>query len=133
MSNILKGGQFLVKESSFHDVFIPEEFTEEQIMFRDSVRDFVANEISPILDRLDKMEEGLAVAKLEMAGEMGLLGTAIPEAYGGSAMDFNTNSIFSRTNGGCSWILRDSWRTYWYRHLTYIIFWYRSTKTKIPS
>ncbi|MEI6310687.1 MAG: acyl-CoA dehydrogenase family protein [Bacteroidota bacterium] len=99
MSNLLKGGQFLVKESSFNDVYIPEEFTEEQLMFRDSVRDFVANEISPILDRLDKMEEGLAVAKLEMAGEMGLLGTAIPEAYGGSAMDFNTNSILVEQMG----------------------------------
>jgi hypothetical protein len=99
MSNLLKGGQFIVKESSFEDVFIPEEFTEEQLMFRDSVRDFVANEIAPNLDRLDKMEEGLAVAKLNMAGELGLLGTAIPEEFGGSAMDFNTNSILVEQMG----------------------------------
>jgi alkylation response protein AidB-like acyl-CoA dehydrogenase len=99
MSNLLKGGQFIVKESSYEDVFIPEEFTEEQLMFRDSVRDFVANEIAPNLDRLDKMEEGLAVAKLNMAGELGLLGTAIPEEFGGSAMDFNTNSILVEQMG----------------------------------
>lgn len=99
MSNLLKGGQFIVKESSYEDVFIPEEFSEEQIMFRDSVRDFVANEIAPNLDRLDKMEEGLAVAKLNMAGELGLLGTAIPEEFGGSAMDFNTNSILVEQMG----------------------------------
>ena len=99
MSNLLKGGQFIVKESSYEDVFIPEEFSEEQIMFRDSVRDFVANEIAPNLDRLDKMEDGLAVAKLNMAGELGLLGTAIPEEFGGSAMDFNTNSILVEQMG----------------------------------
>lgn len=99
MSNVLKGGQFLVKESSYEDVFIPEEITEEQRMFRDSVRDFVANEITPNLDKLDKIENGLSEEKLKMAGELGLLGTSIPEEFGGSAMDFNTNSILIEQMG----------------------------------
>lgn len=99
MSNILKGGQFLIQESDYNSVFIPEEFNEEQIMFRDTVRDFVHTEIVPILDKLDKMEEGLSVQKLHQAGELGLLGTAIPEMYGGSALDFNFNSILVEQMG----------------------------------
>jgi alkylation response protein AidB-like acyl-CoA dehydrogenase len=99
MSTLLKGGEFIIKESDSKDVFIPEEFSEEQLMFRDMVKDFVATEITPNLDRLDKMEEGLAVEKLHKAGELGLLSTAIPEQYGGSAMDFNTNSILVEQMG----------------------------------
>jgi alkylation response protein AidB-like acyl-CoA dehydrogenase len=81
------------------DIFIPEEFTEEQIMFRDMVKDFVATEITPILDRLDKMEEGLAIEKLHKAGALGLLSTSIPEEYGGLAMDFNSNTILVEQMG----------------------------------
>ena len=99
MSTLLKGGEFIIKETDCKDVFIPEEFTEEQLMFKAMVKDFVATEITPNLDRLDKMEEGLAVEKLHKAGELGLLSTAIPEQYGGSAMDFNTNSILVEQMG----------------------------------
>lgn len=99
MSNILKGGEFILKESFAADIFVPEEFTEEQIMFRDMVKDFVATEITPILDRLDKMEDGLAIEKLHKAGALGLLSTSIPEEYGGLAMDFNSNTILVEQMG----------------------------------
>ena len=89
---MLKGGQFLIAESQPSSIYTPEEKTEEQKLFASAVRDFVNQEIIPDLDKLDKMVEGLAVEKLMKAGELGLLGTAIPEEFGGSAQDFNTNS-----------------------------------------
>jgi alkylation response protein AidB-like acyl-CoA dehydrogenase len=85
---ILKGGEFVIRESSWEDVYIPEQITEEQQMVRDTVKDFIKNEIDPALDRLDAQEEGLFVKKLEAAGALGLLGLSIPEQYGGSGLDF---------------------------------------------
>jgi len=99
MSNTAKGGEFLIKEGDPAQVFCPEELSEEQIMFRNMVHDFVWTEIVPNLDRLDKMEEGLAIEKLNKAGELGLLGTAIPEEYGGLALDFNYNSLLVEQMG----------------------------------
>ena len=99
MSNTAKGGEFLIKEGDPAQVFCPEELTEEQLMFRNMVHDFVWTEIVPNLDRLDKMEDGLAVEKLNKAGELGLLGTAIPEEYGGLALDFNYNSLLVEQMG----------------------------------
>ena len=89
----LKGGEFIIRESSWEDTFIPEEITEEQVMFRNTAKDFVRNEIDPVMDRLEAQEEGLLVKKLDVAGELGLLGIAIPEQYGGSGADFTTTSF----------------------------------------
>lgn len=90
---LLRGGEFLVKESNPQDIYIREEFTEEQLMILQTCRDFVQNEIHPRLDAIDAQEEGLTVSLLDKAAELGLLGTAIPEEYGGMGLDFNTNSI----------------------------------------
>ncbi|MEZ5004742.1 MAG: acyl-CoA dehydrogenase family protein [Chitinophagales bacterium] len=89
----LKGGEFLVKESSHQDIFIKEELDEEQGMIYDMVQDFLKAEVLPVYGRLEKQEEGLTPALLEKAGELGLLGMAIPEEYGGFGKDFNTNSV----------------------------------------
>lgn len=91
---ILKGGEFLIRESSPEDTFIPEEFNEEQKMIQGMVRDFVNTEIIPRLDELDKLPEGLNEELLEKAGDLGLLGLAIPEKFGGSDLDVNSNTIF---------------------------------------
>lgn len=91
---VIKGGEFLIKDSSFDDVFIPEEMDEEQKMVGQMVRDFVAE----IGDRGNKMES--QVPLLEKAGELGLLGTHIPESYGGMPMDTNTNTLICEELGG---------------------------------
>jgi alkylation response protein AidB-like acyl-CoA dehydrogenase len=90
---LLRGGEFLIKESNAQDIYIREEFNEEQLMILQTCRDFVQNEIHPRLDAIDAQEEGLTVSLLDKAAELGLLGTAIPEEYGGMGLDFNTNSI----------------------------------------
>ena len=86
----LKGGEFLIKETDPQTVFIPEELNEEQRMMVEAASDFVEKEILPKLDAIDKQEEGLMVALLDKSGELGLLGAAVPEEYGGLGGNFNT-------------------------------------------
>jgi alkylation response protein AidB-like acyl-CoA dehydrogenase len=103
-TELLKGGEFLIKDTDPQSVFIPEELNEEQKMMTDVAREFVENEIWPKLDAIDKQEEGLTVSLLEKSGELGLLGTAIPEEYGGLGEGFNTNTALAMEIGAShSW------------------------------
>ncbi len=95
----LKGGEFLIKETASNSVFIPEDFNEEQLMVKDMVLDFLNTEVIPMTDRIEKMEEGLAPALLEKMGELGLLGSHMPESYGGMEMDTNTNTLICDVMG----------------------------------
>ena len=95
----IKGGQFLLQATKAADIFIPEEFNEEQRMMRDMTRDFLAHEVIPILDRIDQQEEGLMQKLLDKSGELGLLGTSIPEKYNGFGKDFNTSLLITETVG----------------------------------
>ncbi len=97
---ILKGGEFLVKDAKPEDIFIPEEFDEEQLMIAQSCEDFVEAEVAPNFDALDKHEEGLMPSLLKKAGEMGLLGIAIPEEYDGFGQSFLTNMKANEAVGG---------------------------------
>lgn len=96
---IKKGGQFLVSETQSEDIFIPEQFSEEQKMVAQSCKDFLAAEVTPNLDRIDKMEEGLMSSLLDKAGELGLLSISIPEQYGGFNGDFNTSLLTTEVLG----------------------------------
>lgn len=98
-TDFLKGGEYLIKDSTPQDIFIPEDVNEEQRMMRDMVKDFVNNEIMPVIDRLETLEKGLAPSLLEKMGELGLLGTHMPEAYGGMQMDEVSNSIVTEEFG----------------------------------
>ncbi len=98
-TEVLRGGEFLIKESNPQSVFIPEEITEEQKMMTDTAHFFVKNEILPKLDAIDKQEPGLTVRLLEKAGELGLLGTSVPEEYGGLGESFNTNTFLAMEMG----------------------------------
>jgi alkylation response protein AidB-like acyl-CoA dehydrogenase len=95
----LKGGEFLIKETPAQDIFIPEQFNEEQKMIADSCRDFLAAEVWPHLDRIDKQEEGLTVSLLDKAAELGLLGLNVPEEYGGFEKDFVTGMLATEVLG----------------------------------
>ncbi|MCJ7554530.1 MAG: acyl-CoA dehydrogenase family protein [Ignavibacteriaceae bacterium] len=96
---VLLGGEFLIKESDPQSVFVPEEINEEQKMMVETAGEFVKNEIWPKLDAIDKQEPGLTVSLLNKAGELGLLGTSIPEEYGGLGGDFNTNTFLAMELG----------------------------------
>lgn len=99
MKKTTKGGEFLITETAYQDVFIPEEFDEEQQMIAQTCRDFLAAEINPILDRIDNQEEGLMPALMDKAGELGLLGVSIPEEFGGFGKNFNTSMLVADVCG----------------------------------
>ncbi|MEN8251197.1 MAG: acyl-CoA dehydrogenase family protein [Bacteroidota bacterium] len=96
----IKGGEFLIKETSAQDVFIPEEWNEEQRMIAQTCYDFIETEVYPKLDELDSQEDPeLMPGLLDKAGELGLLGTSVPESLGGFGMDFNTTMLVSEAIG----------------------------------
>lgn len=97
----IKGGEFLIRETSAQDIFIPEEFNEEQKMVMQQCRDFLAKEIFPRLDDIDSMKNpALMPSLLDKAGELGLLGTSVPPELGGFGMDFNTSMLVAEVVGG---------------------------------
>jgi alkylation response protein AidB-like acyl-CoA dehydrogenase len=96
---VLKGGEWLVKESSPFETFIPEEFGEEQLMIKDMCNQFLDAEIYPNLDRIDNLETGLMKSLLTKAGEQGLLATSFPEEFGGLGKDFVTATIINEYLG----------------------------------
>ena len=96
---VLLGGEFLIKESDPQSVFVPEEINEEQKMMVETAGEFVKNEIWPKLDAIDHQEPGLTVSLLNKAGELGLLGTSVPEEFGGLGGDFNTNTFLAMELG----------------------------------
>lgn len=98
--NTIKGGEFLIKETVYQDVFIPEEFDEEQQMIAQTCRDFLEAEVYPNLDKIDKQEDPeLMPALLTKAGELGILGVSVPEEYGGFGKNFNTSMLVADVMG----------------------------------
>ncbi|GAB3268859.1 acyl-CoA dehydrogenase family protein [Larkinella harenae] len=96
----IKGGEFLIKETDASQVFIPEEFTEEQQMIAATCREFLEREIWPRLDEIDHAKSPELIASLmDKAGELGLLGTSVPEEYGGFGMNFNTSMLVTEVTG----------------------------------
>lgn len=98
---ILKGGEWLIKESTPFETFTPEDFNEEQRMVLEMCNTFLENEVlpTPILDRIDNLEPGLMQSLMDKAGEQGLLGTSIPEEYGGLGKDFITATLVNEGLG----------------------------------
>ena len=97
--SVLKGGEWLIKESSPFETFIPEDFTEEQMMIRDMCNQFLDTEVYPILDRIDNWNPGLMRSLVQKAGEQGLLAVSFPEEYGGLGKDFVTSTIVNEYLG----------------------------------
>ncbi|MGG5508233.1 MULTISPECIES: acyl-CoA dehydrogenase family protein [unclassified Myroides] len=85
---ITRGGQYLIKETLSENIFTPEDFSEEQRMMRDSVKEFIDKEIWPNKNRFENKDYAFTKECMQKAGELGLLGVAVPEAYGGLEMGF---------------------------------------------
>jgi alkylation response protein AidB-like acyl-CoA dehydrogenase len=98
--NTLKGGEWLIKESSPFETFIPEDYNEEQQMVKDMCASFLDTEVLPVIDRVDKMEQGLMPSLMQKAGEQGLLGVSIPENLSGLGKDFITSTLVNEALGG---------------------------------
>ncbi len=86
--DILRGGQFLVKETKCEDVFTPEDFSEEQKMMKEAVTEFVDREVWPNKERFEKKDYAFTEEVMRKAGELGFLGIAVPEKYDGLGMGF---------------------------------------------
>lgn len=97
--NVLKGGEWLIRESAPSETFTPGDFAEEQRMIRDMCDQFLDAEVYPILDRIDSLEPGLMKSLVTKAGEQGLLSVAFPEEYGGLGKDFITSTIVNEYLG----------------------------------
>lgn len=98
---LVKGGEFLIKETQAHDIFTPEDFSEEQKMIAQQCKDFLTKEVYPKLDEIDSMKDPkLMPTILDKAGELGLLGTSVPQELGGFGMDFNTTMLVAEVIGG---------------------------------
>lgn len=98
-TNAIKGGEFIIRKTNPEDIFTPEEWTEEHEMIGKMCDDFINQEVVPVLERIDKMEDGLMQSILEKAGELGMLGLSVPEELGGMGVDFKTSLLATERLG----------------------------------
>jgi alkylation response protein AidB-like acyl-CoA dehydrogenase len=96
---VLKSGEFLVENVESKDVFIPEEFNEEQRMIAQTCQDFLITEVYPNVDKVDKQDRELMKSMLKKSGELGLMGISIPEEYNGFGQSFVTQMLAAETIG----------------------------------
>lgn len=96
---VLKSGEFLVENSTANDIFIPEEFNEEQRMIAQTCQDFLNTEVYPNVDKVDKQDRELMKSMLKKSGELGLMGISIPEEYNGFGQSFVTQMLAAETIG----------------------------------
>ena len=86
--NLISGSEFITHQTNYSNIFTPEDFTEEHIMMRDSVKEFNDREVIPFRSRFEKKDYKLTEDLMRKAGEMGFLSIAVPEQYGGLGMGF---------------------------------------------
>jgi alkylation response protein AidB-like acyl-CoA dehydrogenase len=96
---IIKGGSFLIEERTPDEIFTPEDFTEEHRMIADTTRQFVDNEVTPHIDKLEKHDWDLARELVRKAADLGLIGANIPEEFGGLGLDQTSGALIGENIG----------------------------------
>jgi alkylation response protein AidB-like acyl-CoA dehydrogenase len=96
---LLKSGEFLVHEIESKNIFIPEEFNEEQRMIAQTCSDFLEAEVYPNIEQVEKSDRELMKSMMKKAGELGLLGISIPEEFGGFGQSFVSQMLVAETTG----------------------------------
>ena len=97
----LKGGEFIIKDIPAAELFSLEELSEEQKMLRESVTEFIERDVIPHRERFEKKDYALTEETMRKLGEMGTLGIAVPEEYGGLGMGFvSTMLVCDAVSGG---------------------------------
>jgi alkylation response protein AidB-like acyl-CoA dehydrogenase len=95
----IAGGAFLIEDRTPAEIFTPEDFTDEQRMIGETTREFVDNEVRPNLEKMEQHDWNIARDLVRKAGELGLLGSTIPEEYGGLALDQTSSVIIAELIG----------------------------------
>ena len=96
---VFVGGEFLITDATPEEIFTPEDFSDEHRMIMDMAKDFVEKEIKPNADQLEEKDHELTLSLLKKAGELGLLGTEIPEEYGGMGLDKVSTTVVTEAMG----------------------------------
>ncbi|MEY3920774.1 MAG: hypothetical protein RL634_535 [Bacteroidota bacterium] len=96
---VMKGAGWMIEAAAPSNTFIPEDFSEEQKMMFDMCHQFITTEVTPLLDRIDKLEAGLMPGLMEKTGELGLMGVSIPEQYEGLGKEFTSAIIVAEALG----------------------------------
>jgi len=99
---ICAGGEFLITDVAPEDVFTPEDFTEEHKMILETAKDFVKKEVHPNVEKLEEKDHELVRKLLMSAGELGLLGTDVPEEYGGLGLDKVSTTVVGEAMGAAA-------------------------------
>tara|TARA_Y200000002_G_scaffold178460_1_gene147116 strand:- start:8277 stop:10067 length:1791 start_codon:yes stop_codon:yes gene_type:complete len=89
----LNGGEFLLKESLSNEIFTPEDFSQEQLMMKETIIDFMDREIWPDKMKYEEKNYDLTLEAMKKIGELGLLGVSLEEKYGGMGMDFTSTML----------------------------------------
>ncbi|MDQ0087699.1 alkylation response protein AidB-like acyl-CoA dehydrogenase [Paenibacillus anaericanus] len=95
MMNKVLGGSFMIEDIDYRQIVTPEDFTEEHRMIAETTEKFVAGEIIPRDEEIEKLNYGLTVELLQKAGELGLLGAEVPENYGGFGLDKVSSTLIT--------------------------------------
>ena len=95
----ITGGEWLIRKTAASDIFIPEEWNEEQRMMKQMTEDFIQQNVLNQLDAIDDQQDGLTQSLMEKAGELGLLGTSVPEELGGMGLDFKSTMLITEALG----------------------------------
>ncbi|MCK6694982.1 MAG: acyl-CoA dehydrogenase family protein, partial [Thermoanaerobaculia bacterium] len=98
-TDVLKGGEFLIRDAQPEDIFIPEELNEEQRMIEQTVKDFLDQDIYPNVQKIEKQQDGIVPRLLNKAADLGFLGAHMPHEYGGLELDTNTNTVIADAMG----------------------------------
>ncbi|MBD8498650.1 acyl-CoA dehydrogenase family protein [Paenibacillus arenosi] len=93
----VKGGSFIIDDVEANSIVIPEDFVEEQRMMMETTRDFVEGEVVPHDEEIEKLDYELTVKLIRKAGELGLLGSDVPEEYGGLGLDKVSSTLINET------------------------------------
>jgi hypothetical protein len=96
---VMKGAGWMTEAGIPSQTFTPEDFNEEQKMMFDMCHQFIHTEVTPLLDRIDKLEPGLMPSLMEKTGELGLMGVSIPEQYEGLGKEFTSSIIVAEALG----------------------------------
>jgi alkylation response protein AidB-like acyl-CoA dehydrogenase len=98
----LKGGEFIIREVQANEVFTPEDFTSDQLMMAEAATEFMDKEVVQGRERFEKKDYAFTEELMHKMGEMGFLGIAVPDQYGGLGMDFNTAMLICDRVSGVS-------------------------------